>query len=90
MIDVYWSFRTQEVLQQTEQNPIGRFLIDIDGGNIALFMTMKMLGTMCVILAIPAIYRFRRRWGVICATALGTFQCLLLVYFEVGHLIFPG
>ncbi|MGI9519681.1 MAG: hypothetical protein ACR2NP_21690 [Pirellulaceae bacterium] len=90
MIDVYWSFKTQAVLAETEQNPIGKWLIDRDGGDISLFMTLKMAGTMFVILAIPALYSIRRQWGLVAAATLTVFQCLLLVYFYVGHQLFPA
>lgn len=89
MIDVYWSFKTQAVLAETEQNPIGKWLIDRDGGDISLFMTLKMAGTMFVILAIPALYSIRRQWGLVSAATLTVFQCLLLVYFYVGHQLLP-
>ena len=87
MIDVYWSFKTQSILAETEQNPLGRWLIARDGGDISLFMTLKMAGTMAVILAIPAMYFVRRKWGIVATSALSLFQCGLLVYFYFGHLI---
>jgi len=90
MIDVYWSFKTQAILAETEQNPLGKWLIDKDGGDISLFMTLKMAGTMGVILAIPALYFFRRSWGMICASALSLFQAGLLIYFYIGHELFPA
>ena len=37
-IDIYWSIFLQEVLVETELNPIGKFLITVAGGDIALFM----------------------------------------------------
>ena len=86
--DVYWSFKTAEILYQTEQNPIGMWLISLDGGDVSLFMTVKMVGTMLVILSIPALYCYRRKWGLTCAAGLTVFQCLLMVYFEIGHIVF--
>jgi hypothetical protein len=87
MYDVYWSFKVQDVLIEYEQNPIGTWLINLDNGDIALFMTIKMMGTMVVILAIPGLYFFRRCWGLICCTAVGTFQALLLCYLNFGHIL---
>ena len=85
--DVYWSFKTQDVLQETELNPIGRWLIAADGGDIALFMTCKMLGVVAVILAIPAIYWFRVSWGLTCGVSVAVFQGLLYCYLDHGHLL---
>ena len=87
MYDVYWTFKVQEVIIHTEENPIGLWLINADGGDIALFMTVKMLGTMCVILAIPAIYFYRNNWGMVCAVSVATFQAFLFAYLNFGHLV---
>lgn len=86
MYDVYWSFKTQDVLVEFEKNPIGTWLINMDGGDIALFMTVKMMGTMAVILAIPAIYFARRTWGLIVCVSLAIFQLLLFGFLNYGHL----
>ena len=85
--DVYWSFKTQDILRETEQNPLGVMLIQWDGGDIALFMTCKMMGTMAVILAVPALYCFRKWWGLACGISLAVFQSLVLLYLNFGHLI---
>ena len=86
--DVYWSFKTADILHATEQNPIGTWLINLDGGDISLFMTVKMVGTMMVILSIPALFNLNRRYGLVCAGGITIFQCLLMAYFELGHLLF--
>ena len=88
MYDVYWSFKTQFVLAETEQNPIGKWLINLDNGDIALFMTVKMMGTMFVILAIPALFFFRRRWGMSACVSVATFQLCLFCYLNFGHLLY--
>ena len=85
--DVYWSFKTAEVLKETEQNPLGTWLISADGGDISLFMTCKMVGTMIVLMSIPSIYVYKKQWGMICGAAVATFQCLLMVYLNFGHLL---
>ena len=87
MNDVYWSFKTQEVLLQTEQNPIGTWLIKVDHGDVALFMTLKMLGNLIVGFAIPALYLFRNRWGLLAAGVVAAFQIGLFAYLNFGHLL---
>ncbi len=86
--DVYWSFKTQEVLYESEQNPIGTWLIEMDGGDIALFMTAKMVGTMVVVMAIPLIYAIRRRIAHAVAGVLALFQSMLFLYLNFGD-VFP-
>ncbi len=86
--DVYWSFKTQDTLYQEEQNPIGKWLIELDGGDIALFMTAKMVGTMVVVMAIPLIYAIRRRIAQAVAGVLASFQGMLFLYLNFGD-VFP-
>jgi hypothetical protein len=44
-IDIYWSIINQNVLGELEENPIGRYLIEISDGSVALFMSVKVAGT---------------------------------------------
>ncbi len=85
--DVYWSFKTRDVLPEMELNPVGYWLIELDGGDISLFMTCKMVGTMLVILSVPALYAYKRHWGMACATGLAVFQSMLFLYLNFGHML---
>lgn len=84
-VDTYWTFKNQAFLYQYEQNPVGRWLIEQDGGDVALFMTAKMVGTLIVMSAIPLLYRFRAQWGITTGTSVAGFQCLLFVYLNFGE-----
>jgi len=87
--DTYWSFKNQNTLYDAEQNPIGRWLMELDGGDVALFMTVKMLGTLIVLNAIPLVGRFRKSWCLPIAGSVATFQLLLFAYLNWGDLAFP-
>ena len=78
--DVYASIKYQEVLYSNEENPIGRWLIRLDNGDVALFMTVKMVGTAAVLLSLAALRRWKPIWGWTVTTCLGTFQAGLLYY----------
>lgn len=82
--DVYWSFKNQAVLYEVEQNPVGRWLMTMDGGDVALFMTAKLVLTMVVISAVPLLYRFRSHWGLTIGGAVAAFQLLLFAYLNFG------
>ena len=82
--DAYWAFKTQSVIVEFEKNPIGLYLIKLDGGDVALFMTFKMVGTMIVIMAIPALYFFRRWWGMAAAISLAVVQIVVFIYLTFG------
>ena len=43
--DVYLSIKLQDLLPETEKNPVGRWLIQIDNQDVALFMAAKLFGT---------------------------------------------
>ena len=89
MYDMYWSFKTQKVLAETEQNPLGNWLISLDNGDIALFMTAKAMGNVFVLLIIPGIYCFRKNWGLVIAGSLAGMQLMLMLYLNFGQMIFP-
>ena len=86
--DTYWSFKNQDTLYDFEQNPVGRWLMELDGGDVALFMTVKMIGTLIVLNAIPLIGRFRKSWCLPIACSVATFQLLLFAYLNWGDLAF--
>ena len=78
--DVYLSIKFQHVLYSMEENPLGKWLIALDNGDVALFMTAKMIGTMVVLLVLPAFYRFRRNLGMVTASALAAVQSSVFCY----------
>lgn len=78
--DVYWSFKTIELLPEYELNPLGNLLIHLDNGDIALFMTCKMMGTMIVLLSVPCMFVIRRWWGLAAAVSLACGQIALLLF----------
>ncbi len=87
MYDVYWSFKTQDVLIHHEENPLGVLLINADGGDIALFMTLKSLGNLVVLITVPLLYMYKRWWGLTVASGLSLGQATLMFYLNFGHLL---
>jgi hypothetical protein len=69
-----------EVIVQGEQNPMGRFLLDAQGGEVGLFVLVKLAGTAVVCATLITLYQHRRRIGMIAAGALAVFQLGLLGY----------
>ena len=76
-IDIYWSIILQEILIETELNPIGKFLITVSGGDIALFMFCKVVGLVVVLGFLAILYHYRNRlaWAIILGVSF--FQFLL-------------
>lgn len=84
-IDCYWSIRLQDTLYQYEQNPLGKWLIEMGGGDVALFMMVKMIGTIVALGSLVLLYKYKRVFAHISCTCVCFFQIILLLYLTYGH-----
>lgn len=82
--DCYVSIKYQDSLRESELNPMGNFLIDLDGGSVALFMAAKLLGTSIAVGLLLLIYFWRRTCAIISATVLTLFQLFLFWFLNWG------
>lgn len=78
--DSYWTFKNADHMFIEEQNPVGKFLIDVDDNSVALFMTCKMLSTVIVIYILGYLYHHKKELGFIIATSVAFFQLVLFIY----------
>ena len=69
-----------EVIEQYEQNPLGRWLIQRHGGEVWLFVFVKLAGTAAVCAALVSLYHYRTALALTVASAVAAFQLLLLCY----------
>tara|TARA_Y100000034_G_scaffold136518_1_gene213536 strand:- start:1756 stop:1986 length:231 start_codon:yes stop_codon:yes gene_type:complete len=65
-----------------EQNPIGVWLMQLDGGDVALFMGLKFAGTVLVLGYLSMIYRKHENFAWAVMTPLFIFQSFLLLYLQ--------
>jgi len=84
MLDHYMTIKMQETILDYEQNPIGYFLINLDSGSVALFMTAKMMCLWIIASIIISTYQESRVKAYIYAIVLCIVQFLLLLYFVWG------
>lgn len=82
--DTYLSIKFQETLRFQELNPIGRWLLEVDGGSVAAFMGCKFLGTSIALGVLQLLYVHWRRIGLTVATVLAGMQGLLAMYLTFG------
>jgi hypothetical protein len=77
-VDVYWSIINQEILIVEEENPIGRYLIEREDGDISLFMSVKVAGTIAALGILVVLYHWNKRyaWPIIIVLTVAQF-CLL-------------
>ena len=77
-VDVYWLIKNSEVILEYEKNPMGTWLVHTDNGSVALFTSLKMLGTFIVITTLSALYRLHAIKTIVMAGILASMQLLLL------------
>ena len=58
--DMYLSIKLSDILYEQELNPIGRFLMRLDGGDVALFMALKMSAILIVLTGIIMFFYTKR------------------------------
>jgi hypothetical protein len=84
-VDVYWSIVNQDMMMELEENPIGRYLIEKDDGSIALFMCIKVAGTIIALGVLVVLYHWKRKyaWPIIIVLTIAQFW--LLNYLGSAH-----
>lgn len=84
--DILLTIRYWESLKQLEENPIGRWLMNLDQveqvavSDLALFLFMKSIGTIIVLVAVYTLVRSRGRIGHPIAAGVSSFQLMLATY----------
>jgi hypothetical protein len=79
-IDCFLLYRFRHLIQEVEENPVGRYLIEIDGGNVTVFLLTKLAGTVVVMTVLAGLYVYCRRWSLAITGSIASFQLSLLVY----------
>lgn len=82
--DTYLSIKFQELLPIHELNPVGRWLLEIDGGSCAAFMGCKFLGTSLALGILQLLYFAWRTVALTVATVLAALQAMLAWYLTYG------
>jgi uncharacterized membrane protein len=80
VFDGYLCVRFRHELHKTELNPVGRLLIQLNGGQVWLMLVAKFLGTVAAATIVLLIYGRHPRLGLAIAGALATLQLALLMF----------
>jgi hypothetical protein len=80
MYDAWLVVVFREIIHYTEQNPLGRLLIQLDSNGISYFLTAKAVGTAIVLAALIAVHRLSHRYREWIMGGVATFQAWLLWY----------
>ena len=84
--DTYLTLKYAEYLDVYEQNPIGRWLLQLDSGPInelqqtAAFVAAKFAGTTLVLLVLQGLCAWRNRTALMVAVPVALFQLGLAYY----------
>lgn len=78
--DAYLIIKFRDYIYDLEENPFGRWLMEIDGRDVSLFIGVKMFGTIIALGLLAYIYSKNRLEAHITTIALTLFQIGLLLY----------
>ena len=81
MVDHYLTIKFQDTILGDEKNPIGLFLIHLDGGSVALFMTLKMIFLWLIYFILVKLYMINRVYSITALLVLSLIQLILFMYF---------
>jgi hypothetical protein len=74
----------QNLILDVEQNPVGRWLIEANGGSIWPFVAIKLLGTSAACAVVLDLHQRCRPTGLLVAAGVAAFQAGLLLYLSTG------
>jgi hypothetical protein len=89
-MDCYLVFRFRDLMWELEENPIGRYLIELDNGNVTVFILTKAAGTVVVMCVLAGLYVYRRRWSFPITGSIAAFQLTLFIYVGLSIPIDPA
>ncbi|MEY4185244.1 MAG: hypothetical protein RIT02_278 [Planctomycetota bacterium] len=78
--DCWLTLRFREVMLETEQNPIGLWLIEVASGEVWLFLQFKAAGTLMVLLLLFWMFLRNLKFTFTVSGSIASGQTALLVY----------
>jgi hypothetical protein len=78
--DTYLIVRFREVICATESNPVGIWLLDIAGGQIGVFVRVKLAGTVVVLSTLILMWKWRAPILFPVTSSVASCQACLLFY----------
>ena len=73
-------FNNGHVDYSAEQNPIGRYILELDEGDVSLFILLKIIGTYCVISILYTFRHYNIGRAYLVAALVAIAQLILLMY----------
>ena len=82
--DLYLAVKYSADLYSVELNPLGRYLIELGGGDVSLFMGVKLAGTGVALGLLALTYRANKKIAHAIIFPIALLQILLIAYLETG------
>ena len=80
LYDTYLIIRFEEVIYMMERNPMGRWLLEIAGGQVGVFVRVKLAGTLLVLSTLMFMWKWRAPMLFPITTSIASYQSCLMVY----------
>ena len=84
VVDGYFLLINRQIIFQTELNPVGRFLLALDHGNVRYFFMAKCCGTIAASSVLLVLYWTRMRIALAVTGCVALFQLGLLGFLLFG------
>ena len=78
--DGYLVLLNRQTIAQDEQNPLGRWLIEADGGDVRFLLLFKLIGTITVATVLLVVFSKHPLQAWIVCAVIALAQACLLVY----------
>lgn len=78
--DAYLVALFADMMPEHEQNPMGRYIMELSGGGVSTFIVCKLAGTVFVLVVLASLWRNRSRITFPVVSSLSSFQAWLLCY----------
>ena len=79
-VDFYYLGKTRCVIMELEQNPVGRYLIELDKGDISIFMAAKFFGTIVALYLLFKLKNLGLKHIFLITSIVALAQIILLIY----------
>ncbi|MEQ9411994.1 MAG: hypothetical protein RIK87_30060 [Fuerstiella sp.] len=80
LYDAFLVVQFAGVIENLEENPAGRWLIALGGGEVGVFVRVKLAGTLVVMTVLATLYRLRSPRTMPVTASLAAYQTGLLSY----------
>ena len=79
-VDFYYLVKTRSVIMELEQNPIGRYFIELDKGDISIFIAAKFFGTVSALYLLFKLKSLGLKHIILITSIVAVAQIILLIY----------